>query len=243
MTQAEYTIRQNDPIARGVYEMVLEGDTSAVVKPGQFVEVKINDCYLRRPISICDWDESSITLLYKVVGKGTMLMSYMDIGDKLDLLVGLGNGFSIVDTAEPMLVGGGIGLAPLYGLCKRMKVKPTVVIGAATKDDLFYVNEFSAIGAKVIISTDDGSKGTKGFVTDAIRENNVSADYVYACGPMPMMKAVSSTLSNEISGQFSLEERMGCGFGACVGCSIHTANGVKRVCKDGPVFIKEEILW
>ena len=243
MKQGKYTIIENCLIAQGIFKMVLEGDTRCIVAPGQFVEIKIDGCFLRRPISICDWDEHSLTLLYKVVGKGTQLMSAMDKGDTIDLLTGLGNGFSIVDSQKTILVGGGIGLAPLYGLCKRMTVPPTVIIGAASKKDLFYVDEFQSTGADVIISTDDGSLGTKGFVTDAIRENDIRPDYVFACGPMPMMKALSCSLPDDIKGQFSLEERMGCGFGACVGCSIQTKNGIYRVCKDGPVFFREEIIW
>ena len=242
MKQDVYIIRQNELIARDVYKMVLEGDTTDIVSPGQFVNVKVENCFLRRPISICDWDHNSITLLYKVVGKGTQFMSNMTIGEKIDLLTGLGNGFSIVDASKPLLVGGGIGLAPLYGLCQRLQVKPTVVIGAAAKDDLFYVNEFKTISSNVITATNDGSEGIKGFVTDAIRHHRLNADYVYACGPMPMMKALSECLP-QVKAQFSLEQRMACGFGACVGCSIETAKGVKRVCKDGPVFFKENIIW
>ena len=248
MKQGIYSILTNDCIAKGIYKMVLEGDTSAITMPGQFVNIKLEGRYLRRPISINDWGKSTITLLYKVVGGGTEQMSKMLVGDKLDILVGLGNGF-LIDVAmeKPVLVGGGIGLAPLYALCKsiveKRKQQPTIVIGAATKQELFYVDEFKKLGAKVVISTDDGSEGTKGFVTDAIMENGISTDYIYACGPMPMMRALNACLDANINGQFSLEERMGCGFGACVGCSIETRKGVQRVCKDGPIFMREDVIW
>lgn len=244
MRQSIFLIKENVEIARRIFRMVLEGDTGEVSAPGQFVNVKLAGKFLRRPISIADWDGNSITLLYKVVGKGTDQMSNMKVGETLDLLTGLGNGFSVEDTKSPLLVGGGIGLAPLYALCKRLK-NATVVIGAATKEELFYVDEFKALGANVIISTDDGSEGVKGFVTDAIKSevssHKLDADYFYCCGPMVMMRNVSGMM--ECDGQLSLEERMGCGFGACVGCTLETKNGFKRVCKDGPVFRKEEILW
>ena len=248
MRQGIYSILKNDCIAKGIYKMVLEGDTSAITASGQFVNIKLDGRYLRRPISINDWDETTITLLYKVVGGGTEQMSKMLIGDKLDILVGLGNGFSLDAMMQnPLLVGGGIGLAPLFALCKlivvKRKIQPVVVIGATTKQELFYVDEFKNLGAKVVISTDDGSEGTRGFVTDAIKSNEISCDYFYTCGPMPMMRALNTCLDASINGQFSLEERMGCGFGACVGCSIETRKGVQRVCKDGPIFMREEVIW
>ena len=245
MIQGEYKILKNTPIAKAIYKMVLAGDTDCFHNAGQFVNIKLHGMYLRRPISVASYDESTLTLLYKVVGGGTRQMSEMGVGDTLDLLSGLGNGFSIVDTDKPLLIGGGIGAAPLYGLCQRLTSenrKVTVILGAATKDDLFYVEEFKALGADVIIATDDGSEGVHGFVTDAVSTDDF--DYVYCCGPTPMMKAVHRLCErNGKSGQFSLEERMGCGFGACVGCSIETKDGHKRVCKDGPVFRKEVLLW
>lgn len=240
MKQSIFLVKENVEVARRIFKMVLEGDTSEVSAPGQFVNVKLADKFLRRPISIADWNENSITLLYKVVGKGTDQMSKLKVGETLDLLTGLGNGFSVVDSESPLLVGGGIGLAPLYALCKRLK-NATVVIGSATKEELFYVDEFKALGANVIVSTDDGSEGVKGFVTDAIKANGKEWDYFYCCGPMIMMRNLSGMM--DCDGQLSLEERMGCGFGACVGCTLETRNGFKRVCKDGPVFRKEDILW
>lgn len=240
---ANYIIIENNLIASNIYKMIVQGNTNGITYPGQFVNIRVEGCYLRRPISVCDWDDQSITLLYKVVGKGTEIMSKLKVGTNLDMLVGLGNGFSVADSNNPMLVGGGIGLAPLYGLCRRMLKKPTVVIGADTQNSLFFVDEFESLGARVIISTDDGSKGVKGFVTDAINANNIACDYFYACGPMPMMSALNKCLPAEIPGQFSLESRMGCGFGACYGCSIETENGVKRVCKDGPIFLRKELIW
>lgn len=241
MIQDHYIIIQNDKIANNIYKMVVEGDTKAVISPGQFVNIRIEGCFLRRPISICDWNDKTITLLYKVVGKGTEILSEMKPLTKLDMLVGLGNGFSIKDSKVPMLIGGGIGLAPLFGLCRRMPQKTVVVIGADTQRSLFFVDEFKSLGADVIISTDDGSEGTKGFVTDAIKTNNIECDYFYTCGPMPMMNALNTYLPETVPGQFSLESRMGCGFGACVGCSIETTNGVKRICKDGPVFYRNDL--
>ena len=264
MIQGEYKILKNAPIAKAIYKMVLAGDTDCFRNAGQFVNIRLDGRYLRRPISVSAYDEATLTLLYKVVGGGTEQMSKMKQGETLNLLAGLGNGFSIVDTKKPMLIGGGIGAAPLYGLCQRLTAedrKVTVILGAATKDDLFYVDEFRALGAEVIIATDDGSEGVHGFVTDAVSMMQATPadnqqpttdnqqklddfDYVYCCGPTPMMKAVYRLCEEKgKSGQFSLEERMGCGFGACVGCSIETKDGHKRVCKDGPVFRKEVLLW
>ena len=257
MKQGLYTIKENQRIARGVYRMVLSGDTSAITAPGQFVNVQIEGCFLRRPVSICDWDEETITLLYKVVGKGTDKMAAMKVGETLDLLTGLGNGFNLGSReqgtgSKVLIVGGGIGAAPLYGLLKRVQEvqefkgsRVQVVLGAASKDDLVYIEEFKALGAEVIVTTDDGSEGIHGLVTDAMAGCN--CDYVYCCGPMPMMKAVHRLCK---AGQFSLEERMGCGFGACMGCSVEiqgeskgSSRDSKRVCKDGPVFRKEELVW
>lgn len=243
--QGKYIITENGRIARGIYRMVLEGDTSAVTAPGQFVNIHLDGHYLRRPISICDWDEKHITLLYKVVGHGTEKMSQLTVGTILDLLTGLGNGFTVNEKSEhPLLVGGGIGLAPLYGLAKRVG-SCMVIIGSATKEELFYVEEFRKLGAEVIVATDDGSEGIKGFVTDALSSlisHLSSLDYFYSCGPMPMMRALCRAVDG-MDGQLSLEERMGCGFGACMGCSVNTADGPKRVCKEGPVFRKEEVIW
>ena len=223
--------------------MKLEGDTSALILPGQFVNIKIDGYFLRRPISVCDYDEKSITLIYKVVGKGTSIMSAMQEGAWLDILTGLGNGFNpYVGGETPVLVGGGVGVPPMYKLAKELiaeNKKVTVVMGFNAKDEIFYEEEFRAIGAEVHVTTADGSYGTKGFVTDVLKELDYS--YVYTCGPEPMLKAVYNT--SNTSGQFSFEERMGCGFGVCMGCSCKTKYGNKRICADGPVLEKEEIIW
>lgn len=243
--RAKYTIRENTPLTSSVYRMCLEGDTQWITRPGQFVNIELDGLYLRRPISICDWDENSITLIYKVVGRGTEQMSRMTQGEVLDVLTGLGNGFNPdVECQTALLVGGGVGVPPLYRLAKELLGRGrsvSVVLGFGSKAELFYEEEFRALGAEVYVSTVDGSAGVKGFVTDAIRESNISFDYFYACGPLPMLKALSQ--SCEQSGELSFEERMGCGFGACMGCSCKTLTGNKRICKEGPVMRKEEILW
>lgn len=238
-----YEIKANEPLTADVHRMILEGDTQWIDRPGQFVNIELDGFYLRRPISICDYDDRTITLIYKVVGSGTEVMSRMTAGAKLDLLTGLGNGFDpAVECRRPLLVGGGVGVPPLYRLAKELSARGrevTVALGFNTAAEIFYEDEFRTLGAKVFVSTADGSKGTKGFVTDAIRENAVEFDYFYACGPMPMFKAMEQVVTT--SGQYSLEERMACGFGACMGCSIQTRSGAKRVCKDGPVFVREEV--
>lgn len=243
--RAKYTIRENTPLTYSVYKMCLEGDTQWITRPGQFVNIELDGLYLRRPISICDWDENSITLIYKVVGRGTEQMSRMTQGEVLDVLTGLGNGFNPdAECQKALLVGGGVGVPPLYRLAKELLGRGrsvSVVLGFGSKAELFYEEEFRALGAEVYVSTVDGSAGVKGFVTDAIRESNISFDYFYACGPLPMLKALSQ--SCEQSGELSFEERMGCGFGACMGCSCKTLTGNKRICKEGPVMRKEEILW
>ena len=240
-----YKVVANSPLTRDVYRMVLEGDTQWIMRPGQFVNIELDGLYLRRPISICDWDEKTITIIYKVVGRGTEQMSQMSVGKELDVLTGLGNGFNPeIECNEPLLVGGGVGVPPLYHLAKELLArgkKVSVVLGFNTSLEVFYAEEFRQLGADVYVSTADGSVGVKGFVTDAIREADVKFDYFYACGPLPMLKALC--LATTTSGEVSLEERMGCGFGICMGCSIMTANGAKRVCKDGPVFKKEEVIW
>ncbi|HOA33254.1 MAG: dihydroorotate dehydrogenase electron transfer subunit [Clostridiales bacterium] len=231
-------------IADKVYELKLTGDTTEIVRPGQFVNIRVIGKYLRRPISVCDWDSESLILIFKVFGEGTEILSRIKKGEKMDILSGLGNGFTVIETDKPLLVGGGVGVPPLYGLAKKLienGLKPNVVLGFASAKDVFYKDEFESLGLKAYVATVDGTMGTKGFVTDAIKENNIECDYFYACGPNPMLKALCSEL--ECSGQLSLEERMGCGFGACMGCSINTAKGIKRVCHDGPVFFKEDLLW
>ena len=238
-----FTVKTNERIAKDVYLMTLSGDTSKITSPGGFVELELPGLYLRRPISVCDVEGDTLTLIYKVVGVGTDAMCKYGSGTKLDLLTGLGNGFSLdIDTKNPLLVGGGVGVPPLYMLCKRLiekGVRPSVILGFNTKDDVFYKDEFEALGVKVTVTTADGSYGIKGFVTDALDAHTY--DYTYACGPIPMLKALYDRAG--VGGEYSFEARMGCGFGACMGCSIPTKNGMKRVCKEGPVFKKEEIVW
>ena len=245
MQRVILTVTKNEALTPLIYKMVLAGDVSGVTRAGQFVEIALDGLYLRRPISVCNYDEGELTIIYKVVGKGTDLMSQMAEGTQLDVLTGLGNGFDTeYECEKPLLVGGGVGVPPLYRLTRDLIARGkevTVVLGFNTEAEIFYAEEFEALGAKVIVATADGSVGVKGFVTDAIRESGVEADYFYSCGPLPMLKALCNSL--EISGEVSLEERMGCGFGICMGCSIHTTNGAKRVCKDGPVFKKEEVVW
>ena len=243
MKQSIFTIISNEALTDCVYKMVLGGDTSAITAPGQFVNVKLDGQYLRRPISICDYSETDITIIYKVVGVGTEQMAKMPVGTKLDVLVGLGNGYDITKGGDKaLLIGGGVGVPPLYNLCKKLLAAGktvTVVLGFNTKAEIFLEEEFKALGATVLVATADGSYGVKGFVTDAMSQ--VSYDYFYTCGPMPMFKAIEATATT--SGQYSFEERMGCGFGACMGCSCKTKYGNKRICKDGPVLEREEIVW
>ncbi len=243
MYQGFYEIKSNIKLTESIYEMVLLGDTSSITAPGQFINIKLDGFYLRRPISICDYDESSITIIYKVVGEGTEAMSKMSSGEKLDVLCGLGNGFDTSKSMDkPVLIGGGVGVPPMYNLCKKLVAdgkKVTVILGFNKKEEIFYENEFKNLGADVIVTTVDGSYGIKGFVTDALK--NVDYSYFYTCGPMPMFKAIEATATT--SGQYSFEERMGCGFGACMGCSCKTKYGNKRICKDGPVLTREEIIW
>lgn len=240
-----YTIISNTPLTPAVYRMVLEGDTQYITRSGQFINIELEGKFLRRPISVADYDDTTITIIYKVVGRGTEQMKAMQPGAKLDILTGLGNGFSTDNDAKrPLLVGGGVGVPPMYNLCKRLIAegkKPSVIIGFNTADELFYYDEFKALGADVYCSTVDGSVGVKGFVTDVIREMEVEHDYIYSCGPLPMLKALYD--ATEAPAEFSFEERMGCGFGACMGCSCKTKYGNKRICKDGPVLKREEIIW
>ena len=242
MKQVLLKIILNKKIAKDVYKMELFGDVSAITAPGQFVNIKIDGLFLRRPISVCNCENNTLTLIYKVVGKGTEIMSKMQDGE-LDVLVGLGNGYDISPSGKtPLLLGGGVGVPPLYMLAKQLisnGKKVTVVLGFNTKDEVFYEKEFKELGANVIVTTVDGSMGIKGFVTDAVKDLDHS--YFYTCGPEPMLKAIYKTLQTQ--GQFSFEERMGCGFGACMGCSCKTITGYKRICKEGPVLSKEEILW
>ena len=242
MKQGLFKIEENINLTENVMKMRLSGDTSDITKPGQFINIQLDGLYLRRPISVCDCDEKAVTIIYKVVGKGTEQMQKMTEGT-LDVLTGLGNGYDTSLSGEkPLLLGGGVGVPPLYMLAKKLiseGKKPTIVLGFNTKDEVFYENEFKELGTDVIVTTVDGSYGLKGFVTDAMKDIDYS--YIYTCGPEPMLKAIYS--ESQTSGQFSFEERMGCGFGACMGCSCKTVTGYKRICKDGPVLTKEEILW
>ena len=241
MKQVIFEIRSNEALTREVYRMVLTGDTSAITAPGQFVEIALPGKFLRRPISVCDWAENSLTLIYKVVGQGTEQMASLPALTKLDILTGLGNGYDLTRSGDnPVLVGGGVGVPPLYALCKALLSqgkKPSVVLGFNKESEIFLAKEFQALGVPTFIATADGSVGTKGFVTDVL--NTLDYSYFYSCGPMPMFRAMEQVVKT--SGQYSFEERMGCGFGACMGCSIQTKSGAKRVCKDGPVFIREEV--
>ena len=242
MKNSVFTIINNARLTSNVYIMTLKGDAEGI-RCGQFVNIKLDGLYLRRPISVCDCEGDILTLIYKVVGKGTEQMSKMVEGENLDLLTGLGNGYDTSLSGDrPLLIGGGVGVPPLYMLCKKLiseEKAPTVILGFNTSDEIFYENEFRALGAEVRVATADGSYGIKGFVTNAM--DGVDYSYFYTCGPEPMLKAVYN--STTTSGQMSFEERMGCGFGACMGCSCKTLTGYKRICKEGPVMEKEEILW
>ena len=243
MKQGIYTISENTRLAEGIYRMVLAGDTSACTASGQFINIQLAGRFLRRPISVCDWDESSITIIYKVLGQGTEMMTGLPVGTELDVLVGLGNGYDLTKSGDkPLLIGGGVGIPPLYNACKKLVAegkKPTVILGFNSSADKFYTDEFAALGAEVIVTSADGSIGLKGFVTDAMA--GLDYTYFYTCGPTAMLKAIDAIAVT--SGQLSFEERMGCGFGACMGCSCKTKYGSKRICKDGPVLVREEIIW
>ena len=240
--QTQFSVLENTPLTASVYRMVLRGDTSAITAPGQFVNIALDGKFLRRPISVCDYDASTLTLIYKVVGSGTAQLSAMG-GGTLDILTGLGNGYDISAAGDaPILIGGGVGVPPMYRLAKdltAMGKTVSVILGFNTGSEIFLREEFEALGCKVIVTTADGSVGLRGFVTDALKDMDYS--YFYACGPEPMLKAVYK--ASKTPGQMSFEERMGCGFGACMGCSCKTLTGYKRICKDGPVMKKEEIQW
>lgn len=236
-----YKIISNKLLAANVFEMVLSGDTQYITAPGQFINILVSGKFLRRPISVCDYDDKTITIIYKTVGEGTEQLSKMQAGECLDCLTGLGNGYDISKSKAPLVIGGGVGVPPMYNLTKKLIAngqKPTVILGFNTKSEVFYEDKFKTLGAEVIVATADGSYGVKGFVTDAMPDDY---DYFYTCGPMPMFKAIESVAKT--SGQYSFEERMGCGFGACMGCSCKTKYGNKRICKDGPVLEREEIIW
>ena len=242
MKQSIFEIIENTALTSNVYRMRLAGDTSAITAPGQFVNIKLEGKFLRRPISVCDCKDGELTIVYKVVGKGTEQMANMHAAEELDILTGLGNGYDLtVSGDKPLLLGGGVGVPPMYMLAKELIAEGkdvTVILGFNKADEIFYEMEFRALGANVIVATADGSYGIKGFVTDALPEDYT---YFYTCGPEPMLKAVWRATNT--SGQMSFEERMGCGFGACMGCSCKTLTGYKRICREGPVMRKEEILW
>ena len=242
MKQGLFEIIENIPLTDCVYQMRLRGDTSAISAPGQFVNIQLDGLYLRRPISVCDVEGDVLTIIYKVVGKGTEKMSQMQSG-KLDVLTGLGNGYDLTKAGDhPVLIGGGVGVPPMYLLCKQLRKlgkKVSVILGFNTQSEVFYREAFEALGADVTVTTVDGSCGIQGFVTDALK--NMEYSYFYTCGPEPMLKAIYQ--ASKTSGQMSFEKRMGCGFGACMGCSCKMITGYKRICKEGPVMEKEEILW
>ena len=246
MKEEIFKINSNVLIAENTYEMELLGDTGEIVRPGQFVNIKLDGFFLRRPISVCDREEGRMTLIYKAVGEGTELMTKLAPGTRLNILTGLGNGFDLSLSGDhPVLIGGGAGIPPMYSLCKALisVLSPEnikVVLGFNTEEEIFYLREFQDLGVDVRVATADGSYGTKGFVTDVLKDLDYT--FFYTCGPMPMFRAIEAIAKT--SGQYSFEERMGCGFGACMGCSMMMADGsYKRVCKEGPVFRREEILW
>lgn len=242
MKQVIFKITENKPLNPLIMKMTLKGDNSGV-KAGQFINIKIDGFYLRRPISVCEIIDGGIVIIYKIVGKGTEVLSKLKEGESLDILTRLGNGYDLSASGDmPLLIGGGVGVPPMYQLAKELIAlgkKVTVILGFNTKSELFYEEEFKALGASVIVTTVDGSYGVKGFVTDAMKD--ISYSYFYTCGPEPMLKAVHKSSTSD--GEMSFEERMGCGFGACMGCSCKTLTGNKRICKEGPVLKKGEILW
>ncbi|MGN0746156.1 MAG: dihydroorotate dehydrogenase electron transfer subunit [Aristaeellaceae bacterium] len=239
----EFTILANRQLSATVWRMELAGDTSAIQRPGQFVQVQLPGFYLRRPISVCDWNDESLTLVYKVVGQGTEAMAAMAPGQTLDLLTGLGNGFDVSLAGEhPLLIGGGVGLPPMIGLCRALMAagkQPVVLAGFNTAEEVFLRGEVEQMGAPFVLATMDGSAGVKGLVTDAMK--GLTFDSIFACGPLPMLRAVYS--QSDVPAWFSFEERMGCGFGACMGCTVRVKGGYKRICKDGPVLERDELIW
>lgn len=243
MTESVFTVISNEKIAKNTYKMILSGNTEDG-RPGQFVNIKIDGFFLRRPISVCDIEENTLTLIYKMVGAGTDKLSKTEKGEKLDILAFLGNGYDLSKSGEaPLLIGGGVGVPPLFLLAKKLVKegkKPTAILGFNSADEIFLKDEFEALGVKTFIATADGSVGTRGFVTDVMKNTDIYT-YFYTCGPEPMLRAVYN--ESKTDGEFSFEERMGCGFGACVGCTCKTKYGNKRICRDGPVLSKEEIIW
>jgi len=245
MKQVVFLIQSNIQIACQTWQMRLEGDSSALVSPGQFVDVAVEGFFLRRPFAARDWDAEGFDFIYKTVGEGTEAMSRMKPGQAIDVLTGLGNGFdSDSCKGKALLISGGLGASPLFPLAKRLIAEGktvTAILGFNTAAEAILQSEYEALGAKVHMVTMDGSLGIKGLVTDAVKEVDPSFDFFYTCGPKVMMKAVCETLDGP--GQASLEERMGCGCGICYGCTCHTDKGPKRICADGPVFNREDIIW
>lgn len=246
MNETILTLEHTRQLTPDTVEMVLSGDTSAITAPGQFINVALPGKQLRRPISIANWSEDGLLLLVRIAGEGTVAFCASPKGTQFDVLSGLGNGFDLDDHGKkPVLMGGGVGIAPLYGLAKRMIERgetPTVALGFRSLQDAFYLEEFAALGCNLSIATEDGSLGIKGFVTDMVRDHLPDRDYVYCCGPLPLLRAIDA-LPQFTGGQFSFEARMGCGFGVCMGCTVHTKHGPKRICKDGPILRKEELVW
>ncbi len=242
MREVTLTVAATRQLTKDVHETILTGDTSAITAPGQFVNIRLPGLYLRRPISVCNWEPEELTIVYKVVGKGTRQLSVLPAGTELSVLTGLGNGYDLtVAGAAPLLLGGGVGVPPLYLAAKLLVAEGrdvTAVLGFNTADEVFYENEFADLGVRTVVATADGSRGVRGFVTDALP---AAYSYVYTCGPEPMLRAVYERIKTD--GQFSFEERMGCGFGACMGCTCRTKYGDKRICVDGPVLRREEIVW
>ena len=242
MKQGIFTVTGNSPLNARYARLALSGDTSGISAPGQFVELSLPGFFLRRPFSVCDWDSSSLTLVYESVGKGTRALRELPAGTRLDLLTGLGKGFDLSRAgAEPLLIGGGSGVSPMLGLARRLLesgARPRIILGFNTRDELILLEDFHALGLSPTVTTADGSFGIRGFVTEAM---SVPHSFFYTCGPEAMMRAVAE--KSPVSGQLSFDARMGCGFGACMGCTRMTVNGPKRVCRDGPVFDKEEIVW
>lgn len=240
-----YEIISNTALSKSMMVMELAGDTSRFSNPGQFINIAVEGCFLRRPISVSDYSDGRLRILYNVVGKGTHIMRDLQPGQRLDILAPLGNGFSVQTQPEyQVLLGGGVGVAPLPGLAKALLekgVRPIVVLGFNNAADIVFEDEFERLGIHPLIATVDGSFGTKGFVTDALRQAGINPDYFYACGPLPMLRALCSSLPCE--GQLSLEARMACGYGVCMCCSVKTVDGTRRICKDGPVFLKSELIW
>ena len=243
MKKEIFTVEKNIPLSKDIFSLSLAGDTSAITVPGQFVNIKIDGFFLRRPLSVCDAEKNRLTVVYRVAGAGTQRLSSMGESETLELLTGLGNGFDLSRSgSRPLLIGGGLGFTPMFFLARKLLEegkKPVVLLGASRKEELVWADRFREIGAELIVTTEDGSAGTKGFVTDAMP--GIRYTYFYACGPEAMFNAVNAAASSD--GEFSFEQRMGCGFGACMGCTCETVAGPKRICKDGPVLKRGEIRW